>query len=292
MVLQALDHIRLSQVVEKIARPLLLLGFTGLFRLSATRFDGRTLVLLATAVSAVCCLLILGLVIRKMRTFSDPAPAAGTPERHGGKTTWFFLFSLLYLLSTKVTMLMIPLFAGESAIGVFNIAYRFADLLILPFYLMHTVLPQLFARHAATGKDYTRSLFNESTRLMTLLALPLLLVILLAGPFLLRLFGPAFGAGYKALVYISLAQFLFSLFGPANTILLMQGRERYSAGCLLVYVGVLIGSSWLLLPLAGITGGALAILLSSAVYNGLLHWLVFRFYGIVSPFLSFLVKRR
>jgi O-antigen/teichoic acid export membrane protein len=157
---------------------------------------------------------------------------------------------------------------------------------------MHSVLPQLFARHSMTEKDYTRSLFNESTRLMTLIALPLLLLNILAGPFLLRLFGPAFATGYKALVYISLAQFLFSLFGPANTILMMQGREKYSAGCLLVYVLVLAGSSYWLIPAAGITGGALAILISSAVYNGSLNILTWRIYGICTPFLLFLRQRR
>ncbi|GGA85994.1 polysaccharide biosynthesis C-terminal domain-containing protein [Puia dinghuensis] len=293
MILQALNHIRQSQLVEKIARPLLLIVFTGLFRLSVTRFDSRTLVLIATAVSALCCFVILWLVYRTMRRFDADAAAAAPAESHGRKTAWFFSISLLNLLSTKVTMLMLPLFvAAESAIGIFNIAYRFADLLILPFFLMHVVLPQLFARHSIEEKEYTRSLFNESTRLMTVLSIPLLLVNMLAGPFLLRFFGHDFGTGYNALVYISLAQLLFSLFGPANTILMMQGREKYSAYCLMVYVAALIVTSRLLIPGGGITGGALAILISSAVYNGLLAVLLYRFYGICTPFLSFLVKPR
>jgi len=214
------------------------------------------------------------------------------PDRHGRKTTYFFFISLLNLLSTKVTMLILPLFAAEAEVGVFNIAYRFADLLIFPFFLMHSVLPQLFARHSIAEADYTRRLYNESTRLMTLIALPLLLINILAGPFLLGLFGPAFAVGYKALVYVSLGQFLFSLFGPANTILMMQGKERYSALALLVYVMVLTGTSRLLLPVSGITGGAIAIVISSLVYNGLLNGLVYRFYGICTPFLAFLRKGR
>ena len=290
MILQALNHIRQSQIVEKIVRPLLLIGFTGLFRLSATRFDSRTLVGLGTGVSGVCCVIIAGLLLRQMRQYHTAT--AGAPERHGSKTTYFFVISLLNLLATKVTMLILPMFAHEAEIGIFNIAYRFADLLIFPFFLMHAVLPQLFARHPDSEKDYTRALFNTSTRLMTLLSIPLLLVNILAGPFLLRLFGPDFTTGYTAVIYVSLAQFLFSLFGPANTILMMQGRERYSALCLLVYVLSLVIASGILIPIAGITGGALAILVSSAVYNGLLTVLVYRIYGIRSPFLAFLLKAR
>jgi hypothetical protein len=300
-------------------RPLLLLLFTGLFRLSAVRFDSRVLVLLGTIVSALCCGVILGLIARKMRrlgggvstaegattggataggvTTGEAATPGGATtgaaspdapdERYGSKTTYFFIISLLNLLGTKVTMLILPLFAAESEVGVFNIAYRFADLLIFPFFLMHSVLPQLFARHSQAEKEYTRSLFNESTRLMTLISLPLLLVNIFAGHFLLRLFGPAFDNGYGALVLISIAQFLFSLFGPANTILMMQGREKYSAYCLGVYVVILVGCSWWLLPVAGITGGAIAILISSVVYNGLLNGITWRFYGICTPFLTF-----
>lgn len=303
VILQALDHVRQSQIVEKIARPLLLIVFTGLYHLSVTRFDSKTLVILGTLVSALCCAIIGAFVARNMRPYSPEAPgapASGTtaaieateePENHGQKTTYFFLISLFNLLSTKITMLILPLFATEADLGIFNIAYRYADLLIFPFFLMHSVLPQLFARHSMTEADYTRRLYSESTRLMTLIALPLLLINVLAGPFLLRLFGPAFATGYKALVYISLAQFLFSLFGPANTILMTQGKEKHSAMAVLIYVLVLIGSSWLLVPASGITGGAIAILISSLVYNGLLNGMVIRFYGIGAPFLAFLRKR-
>lgn len=296
MILQAFDHIRLSQLVEKIARPLLLIAFIALFHLAAIRFDSDSLVLLAVLVSAICSGLVLVLTLRKTSRFRGKdtgLPETGTTrERLAGKTVFFFSISLLNLLSTKITMLILPFFTVQADIGIFNISYRFADLLIFPFFLMHTVLPQLFARHQGEEKEYTRSIFRESNKLMLLLALPLLLLNILAGPYLLRLFGPAFGSGYVPLIYISLAQLLFSLFGPTNTILMMQGRERYSAGCLFLYVLLLAGTSRLLIPAGGITGGALAILISSAGYQLLLAVLVYRLYGICSPFFSWFVKRR
>jgi O-antigen/teichoic acid export membrane protein len=290
MILQALNHVRSSQIVEKIARPLLLLLFTGLFRLSVTTLNGHELVVVGTVASGISCLFIFAMVFRWANKLTVSAEENPPNEKHGSKTVYFFLISLLYLLSTKITMLILPLFKPESAIGIFNISYRFADLLIFPFFLMHAVLPQLFARHDMDEKEYTRSLFRESNKLMALLALPLLLFNILAGPFLLRLFGPVFQTGYTALIYISLAQFLFSVFGPTNTILMTQGRERYSAFCLLVYVILLAVTSWLLIPVSGITGGALAILLSSAGYNILLAVIVYRQYGICSPFFSFFFR--
>ncbi len=292
LILQALNHVRLSQVVEKLAKPFLLIVGAGMLWLIGVPLDARVLILLSCVVLGICCGIVVGLVAGSVRRYRghDGAPAAdsGTPSK---KVVYFFAISLLTLLSTKITMLILPGFLPMAKdIGIFNIAYRFADLLIFPFFLMHTVLPQLFARHAVTGRAYTQSLYSESNKLMVLLSVPLLLVNFAAGPVLLRLFGPEFSTGYRAMIYISLAQFLFSFFGPANTILMMQDNEKYSAGCLLVYVCFLAATGWWLIPLSGISGGALAILISSAVYNVLLAIVVWRVCKVRSPFLAWLVR--
>jgi O-antigen/teichoic acid export membrane protein len=296
LVLQALNHIRLSQVVEKLIKPLLLILGVGLLRLMVVPFTAGTLIILSCVVLGICCGGVLWLVARKLRVYVSPGGTGEPEEGKGGlaaKTGYFFLISLMTLLATKITMLILPLYLPATRdIGVFNISYRLADLLIFPFFLMHTVLPQLFARHTVTGRAYTQSLFSESNKLMVLLSIPLLLVNVVAGPMLLRLFGPEFAGGYRAMIYISLAQFLFSIFGPANTILMMQDREKYSAGCLLLYVAMLAGTSWWLIPAGGITGGALAILLSSAVYNILLAVVLYRVSGVRSPFFSWVVRVR
>ena len=91
---------------------------------------------------------------------------------------------------------------------------------------------------------------------------------------------------------MSLAQCLFSFFGPANTILMMQNREKQAAWCLLAYVLVLFAICRLLIPVSGVTGGALAMLLSSFFYNILLAVVVWRSTRIGSPFLLGLVRRR
>lgn len=292
LVLQGLNHVRLSQIVEKLIKPLLLLAGVGALWLMRVPLTAQALVILSTVVLGACCGIIAMLVVRLLRKYAPPSGQTVETSRFTTKTTYFFLISLLTLLSTKITMLLLPFqHLPAKEVGIFNIAYRFADLLIFPFFLMHTVLPQLFARNAATGRAYTQALFSESNKLMVLLSIPLLVVNIAAGPVLLRLFGPEFGSGYLAMIFISLAQFLFSLFGPANSILMMQDREQYSAMCLLVYVGLLAATSWWLIPARGISGGALAILISSGAYNVLLAVVVWRVCGVRSPFLAWVVRR-
>jgi len=126
---------------------------------------------------------------------------------------------------------------------------------------------------------------------MTALCLPLLLVNVLAGRFLLGLFGKDFTAGYTAMILLSVSQFFYSLFGPANTILMMQNREKQSAICLLVYVVLLLLSNLLLVPLWGVTGGAVAMLVSCLIYNIILSVQAYRLSGVISPFFAFLAGK-
>jgi O-antigen/teichoic acid export membrane protein len=308
-VLQALNYIRLSQYVEKLVKPLLLIVFFVIARQWLFRLDSNLLIVIAELVLAICCILLAWLVWKKIKAFKATVPVGKSyPEREsdgtvsGGlaserenltkKTMYFFLITLFTLLVTKISMLILPYFAPQKDIGIFNVSFRFADLIVYPFALMHTVLPQLFARHTASEASYKQSLYSESTKLMMILSLPLAVLNILLGKWLLGWFGQEFVQGYPAMVFLSIAQFLYSLFGPANTILMMQNKERYSVICLFAYVIVLVIMNLLLMPVLGITGGALSMLISCLIYNIILSIQAYRLSGVISPFFSFLIPAK
>jgi O-antigen/teichoic acid export membrane protein len=297
-ILQTLNYIRLSQVVDRLVRPFLLILFFGLALLLGHSADSRSLIILAEASLGVSCVLLGVLVLGKTRVYlSAHATAVGQgaqllEERLTKKAMHFFLITELKLFSTKICMLILPYFAMQKDIGVFNICSRLADLVIYPFFLMHAVLPQLFARHTLAETSYKQSLYSAATKLMTVLGLPLILIEVVGGRFFLGLFGTAFPVGYSALVLLSVSQFLYSLFGPANTILMMQNQEKQAVRCLVIYVVLLTVLNLLLVPVWGITGGAVSMLVGTLVYNGLLAVQAYRISGVCSPFLSFLVRPR
>lgn len=291
-ILQALDYIRLSQIVERLIKPSLLIVFFAGALFWGYAAGSRMLITVAEMTLGGCCLLLAGLLFGRTRIYFAGHVSALLREPLTKKTVHFFLITLMTLLITKITMLVLPYFSERSEVGIFNISARLADLVIYPFFLMHTVLPQLFARHTLADSSYKQSLFASSTRLMTALCLPLMLIDVLAGKFLLGLFGQAFIQGYPALVLLSVSQFFYSIFGPANTILMMQGRERQSVICLFVYVLVLLVLNLVLVPIWGITGGAWGTLIGCLIYNLLLAIQAYRFNGVVSPFLGFLLRSR
>lgn len=290
-ILQSLNFIRLCQVVDKLIRPALLATFFATAMLLHSFAGTRLLILLAEASLGICAV-FLALIMRNKTRIYFRAVREVVGDGFTRKTFYFFLITLMTLLVTKITMLVLPFFAPRAEIGIFNISSRFADLVIYPFYLMHNVLPQLFARHATSDPAQKQSLYRSATRLMAALALPLLLFNLLAGKFLLGLFGQPFRGGYAALVLLSFSQFLYSLSGPANTVLMMQNREAYAVLCLLAYVVLLTAASFWLVPIWGITGGAAAVLGSCLIYNTMLAACAYRLNGVMSPFFAFLVRWR
>lgn len=292
IVLQSLNHIRLSQVIERLLKPLLFTIFISVVAILSFYIDASRLITIAVINLAICALVLGFIVIKKTKKFFRNGTERYRGEGVSKQTFYFLAISLLQLLTTKIGMLIMPYFTEEKAIGVFNIAARFSDLIIYPFYLLHAVLPQLFAKHHDSTPLQKQKLYTESTWLIIITSMPLLLLNLGAGPWLLGYFGETFKEGYPALVYMSISNALFALFGPANTILMMQGKEKLSAIALLVYVLLLAVLSRLLIPVQGITGAALAMLISNMVYNILLAAYAHRHTGVSAPLFKLFEKRR
>ena len=284
MVLQSLNHIRLSQVTEKLVKPFLLIIFISLTGLLAYPVNAR-LLLLIVAFNLILCVIVVAYFVRnKTKEYFQ-----GIKEKYhaGGiskQSLYFLSISLLQLLTGKIGMLLLPYFTLQQDIGIYNISSRFADLLIYPFYLLHTVLPQMFAHHNNSDVTYKQELFSNSTWILMITSLPLLLLNVLGGKWLLGYFGHEFVLGYTALIYLCLANFLFAVFGPSNTILMMQGKEKYAALALFINVLTLIILNLFFIPAMGISGAALAVLISNFIYSILLAALTWHHTGVMSPF--------
>ncbi|MFL5748953.1 MAG: polysaccharide biosynthesis C-terminal domain-containing protein [Niastella sp.] len=240
----------------------------------------------------ICAGVLAWLIVQKTKPYFKTGAERYQGEGLRTQTFYFLTISLLNLLVSKIGMLMLPFFTAEKNIGIFNISARFSDLIIYPFFLLHSVLPQMFAVHHTSEQSYKQKLYTESTYIIGITSIPLLLLNVFAGTWLLGYFGAEFTAGYPALVLMSASNALFALFGPANTILMMQGKEKLAAIALVVYVVLLTVLSRLLIPIQGITGAALAMLLSNVVYNILLTVYANHHTGVISPFFKLLAKRR
>jgi O-antigen/teichoic acid export membrane protein len=111
-------------------------------------------------------------------------------------------------------------------------------------------------------------------------ALAVGLVVLAAGHLLLSLFGGAFTAGYILMVILLAGILAKSLVGPAETLLMMAGKQNI---CVALYAAALtanVALNILLIPHFGIEGAAIATASAMGVEALLLHLAVRHALGI------------
>jgi O-antigen/teichoic acid export membrane protein len=287
-ILQAMHFIRLSQWVEKLIKPALLILFFGLAQWMFRLPDGRTLVFLAVLTTMICCLVLMWLIWKKVQPFQVDR-ILYPRERTRGKLLHFFAVDLLYLFSIKITMLVLPFFSAQREVGIFNVSYRFADLVIFPFFLLNAVVPQLFSEKYKAQEAHKQFLYHESSKFVTWLTLPVIVINIVAGKVFLGWFGKDFVLGYSALIQLSIAKLFYPMAGPAHTVLTMLDKEKYAVWALSGYVLIVLVGNLLLVPSMGLQGGTLSILIGSFCYNTTLALMAWRFCGVRSYLIGLLI---
>jgi O-antigen/teichoic acid export membrane protein len=127
--------------------------------------------------------------------------------------------------------------------------------------------PTAASLHGAGETERLRVTFARMTWATAAVGLVVGALLIVAGPWLLGLFGPEFVAGYPALVVLVVGQVVNAATGSVGVILGMTGhagRLFVNAGLTAVLTVVL---NVLLIPQFGIVGSALATSISLATVN-------------------------
>lgn len=123
----------------------------------------------------------------------------------------------------------------------------FALTAIAPF-----IAPRLSAAWTRSGGAGVRAAYRKAVLASLLTALPVALVVVVLGRWLLAIFGPEFTGAYPLLLIMGVGQLTHACMGSLNTVVAMTGRERESMWISLF--ALVLGS--LALWLASLTAGA------------------------------------
>jgi O-antigen/teichoic acid export membrane protein len=193
-----------------------------------------------------------------------------------------FLVEGFSFLLTNSDTVVTGFFLDPAQVGVYYAASKTIVLVQFVFFSVKAAsAPQFSALHA---RGETRALGEFASRTVRWAFWPSLavgLVLLLAGPFLLSMFGKGFVAGFDVMVILFFGIMTKALVGPGEVLLTMSGHQLL---CVKLYVGALaanIGLNLILVPIYGIEGAALAAAGAMAVEAVLLHVAVRYKLGII-----------
>jgi O-antigen/teichoic acid export membrane protein len=156
---------------------------------------------------------------------------------------------------------------GYAEMGVFTVAQQWwAVLLFAPGVLAQTVLPILSERVGAADSRSSRRILGLSMLANGVIAVPVALVLTLAGPAVMGMYGPAFADRAAVLVAVVWAAALLAIQMPAGQMLAAASRLWLGLATNVAWAAVLIGS-FALLRDRGALGMALALLIAYAAHG-------------------------
>ncbi|MBA2556467.1 MAG: oligosaccharide flippase family protein [Chloroflexi bacterium] len=287
--LQALHHVVIAQVPERVVRPVLLTVLLGVVAMAAPP-DLRTPALaVVVSVAAVGAAFLVGTVLLRLRL--PPQLLSATPRYESRR--WLkaavplTLLGIVGAVNQQADVILLGALVGPEEAAVFAVANRSAALIGFGLAAVNSWLAPVVSSLWASGDrvELERTVIRAA-RLATVVTAALAVGFVVFSDSLLLVFGPEFTGGATALTVLSAGQVFNALTGSVGVLLVMTGHDRQvlvAAGFGAVLNVVL---NLLLVPQFGATGAAVAHASSMAIWNILLAIAVYRRLGIHSTALG------
>jgi O-antigen/teichoic acid export membrane protein len=184
-----------------------------------------------------------------------------------------FSFPLLFISGTQLVLnhadiIMIGLFIDTTHSGIYAAASRISSLVTVGLLFINMILtPYISEFFYNNRKSDLQELVTYSTRLASVIAVPIFFILIFYGDSILWLFGETFTIGHQAMIILCIGT-LFNVFsGSVGFLMSMTGHQKQSAyifsmGCILnIFLNII------LIPTYGIEGAAIATAISMIFWN-------------------------
>jgi O-antigen/teichoic acid export membrane protein len=269
--LQGLRRVVFAQIPDILLRPMLLIVFLGVaWSLTATALFVPVFTL-ALYLLAVIFSFILGMVLL-MRAIPQPTwqTVTQTDYRRWGKSLLpFMLLYTMQLVLSQVDIVMLSLLSTDTAVGLYRVASQGAELMSFTLGIVNVVIQPMIARLHTLG-DHARlqQMITHTTRLSVAVTLPLALLLVSFGPWLLStVFGAPYRLSYAPMTILAGGQLFNVAVGSVGLLLFMTGNERDAARAISLAVVLNVALDFALIPDFGTEGAAIASTASLIAWN-------------------------
>lgn len=171
-------------------------------------------------------------------------------------------------LTLALPVLLLGIWASSADVGLYSAANRTAALVSLVLMAANSIIaPKMAGIYKSGDMEALGKIARQSALLLTGMALPALLLFMLAPRWVMSLFGPQFSDAWLMLLIISFGQLINVMTGSVGFLLMMTGRETsfFSANLLALAICALCCVT--LIPFYGGIGAALASAIALAIVN-------------------------
>ena len=186
--------------------------------------------------------------------------------------------SMSILLYTQADIWILGMYMPTHIVGIYGIAAKLVLLVYFPMMAFNAIIPPLISSiHASGNSDELKNMVSESTRWILSLALPIMLMLLFEGKFILKYaYGEEFGAGYTVLVILIAGQMIKAFAGLTGVILQMTGGHRIYMKINIIWGIINIVLNIIMVPRFGMIGAAAATAFSLSMVDMICIFVIYK----------------
>lgn len=270
--MRGLQRVVIAQLPVRIVRPLLLLAGVALLVVlrESTPTAAQAMGAHLAAAAAALAITLLGLWYFLPQQLRETPPEFETRHWCGVAVPLLFI-SGMHVVLGQTDLLMLGALRGSAETAVYGAAVRVATLVgfgLLAVNMM--VAPMIADLHARGDVRQLQSVTGFAAWGILAFALPVTVLLVGAGPWILGLFGPGFREGYAPLIILLGGRLLGALAGSVGFLMSMTGHQREAAKILGVALVVNVSLNAVLIPWIGIAGAATATATTVVLWNSLM----------------------
>ncbi len=185
------------------------------------------------------------------------------------RSSWpLFGVALTGLVVQQAGTVFLGVLGGVGDVGVFSVANRIANLLLFPLMAMISIIaPKFAAMYRQGDMDGLKQLSRSSSRILTILTVPVAFFVAICAEWIMALFGADFKYGVSALYILLFGVVVNVVTGPVGNILMMTGHEYIVRNVMVLTSLVVIILCIILIPVTGANGAAIALAVGSCLQN-------------------------
>ena len=187
--------------------------------------------------------------------------------------------------------LMLGNMMSSEEVGIYFTAFKLSMFASISLMAINSIASPKFAEiYAKNDFDGLKKVVNQSTKMIFWSTLPLVILFFIFPEFLLGIFGNEFKVGVTAFIYLSIGKLISAFSGSVGNLLQMTGKQVVFMNLLFFGAIINIVLNYLLIPIYGINGAALASMVSLSTCNLSMVYFVKKEFGFYTCYLPFIKK--
>lgn len=277
----AFRWLKTAFLANEVFRPLFLILIIAAIWIGTEKLSASAVMAVQTTLMFVTAIVLYIILRAGMRAEISPAPSEYDTR------AWLRIGMPLLLITffgnyfPEFMVILIGSHVATDQVAIFNASYRLALIITFGLFAIDSVTAPVASRLYAAGDiAELQAVVRRATKLGFLCSLAAVSGFALFGQFMLGLFGEEFVVGYKTMMILAAAQLVRSAAGPVLSLMAVTGHQD---SCLIVFASSLVAAVilvFVLVPIFGIHGAALTVLLVTLGWSVWLHRLVVMHLGI------------